>query len=487
MEIDETLPKKLYGDAGKIRQVLLNLLTNAVKYTERGGIVLKLTVTGRTEETCSLRFSVKDTGIGVKEEDMEKLFTAYERLDEERNSGIQGTGLGLDISRRFSELMGGKLWCESVYGEGSEFILTLEQKIVDPEGIGEFHEEEERAVKGPYMPQFTAPEGRVLVVDDSPMNLTVITGLLKATRMQVTTAESGEECLELLKKEHFHVVLLDHMMPGMDGIETVGHIRESDPDLPVYALTANSTAGGDSFYRSKGFNGYLSKPIDSTVLEKAIMEHLPEEILQKPTESDAVSEPEELPEEFLWIQETEGISLEEGIRNSGGISSFIFSLKLFYDTIEDNAAVIEKAWREDDIRFFTVKVHALKTSARIVGARELSRQAEALEEAGNHEDREAILAGTEQLLELYRSYETRLRRLEEPAGEEEKESVDPQELKEAYEALREIIPGMDYDGVEMILKELAAYRLPAEDARRVKQLEKLLKALDWDGMEALIG
>ena len=247
VQVDEKLPTRLYGDSGKIKQIVLNLLTNAVKYTEKGGFTLKLSLETPEElpaivsepddkgiiqadtDSCSLRFSVKDTGIGVKEEDLDRLFTAYERLDEERNSGIQGTGLGLDISRRFAELMGGKLWCESVYGEGSEFILTLRQRIIDGTPIGKFEEHDELEMRGPYVPQFVAPAAKILVVDDNSMNLNVIQGLLKATKMAVTTVSSGEECLELLKEKDFHIILLDHMMPGMDGIETLAKIRETYP------------------------------------------------------------------------------------------------------------------------------------------------------------------------------------------------------------------------------------------------------------------
>lgn len=488
VDVDGTLPKRLYGDAGKIKQIVLNLLTNAVKYTAVGGFTLKLEVTGRDNEKVSLRYSVKDTGIGVKEEDMEKLFTAYERLDEEKNSAIQGTGLGLDISRRFAGLMNGKLWCESVYGEGSEFILTIDQKIIDNNEIGEFVEHGEEEVKGPYVPQFVAPDAEVLVVDDNPMNLTVIKGLLKATRVFVTTAESGEECLEKIKYDKFNVVLLDHMMPGMDGVETVAKIRETDPDLPVYALTANAAAGGDEFYISKGFNGYLAKPIDSVALERAIMKHIPEEIMMKPGADDAEEEMTELPEDMHWLNETEGIRVSDGIRYSGGVSSFLFSLNMFNDTIDNNAKVIEDAYNEGDIRLYTVKVHALKSSARIIGADELSKLAESLEDAGNKEDMEFIDANTEKLLADYREYKERLARLKPTEdGGSDKEEIPEDELKDAYEALKEVISQMDYDSVEMILEQLKEYKLPPEDQNKMEELSRMLKILDWDGMESLIG
>ncbi|MCR4909617.1 MAG: response regulator [Lachnospiraceae bacterium] len=484
--VDEILPVRLYGDQGKIKQIVLNLLTNAVKYTDFGGFALSVSMEERIDDECRIRFSVKDTGTGVKEEDMDKLFTAYERLDEQKNSGIQGTGLGLDISRRFAELMGGTLVCESEYGKGSEFILTLTQKIIDKKPIGVFKEHDEAAGDGPYVPQFIAPDADVLVVDDNPMNLNVIKGLLKGTRVFVSTASSGEECLEKIKDTGFNVVLLDHMMPGMDGVETVANIRKDYPDLPVYALTAN-TAVGEEFYKSKGFDGYLSKPIDSKVLEKTIMKHLPEEMMEKPSAEDAAEELTEIPEDLMWIYETDGISVSDGIKYSGGVSNFIFSLGMFLDTIDGNAKVIRDSYESGNFRLYTIKVHSLKSSAKFIGAMELSRLAESLEDAGNREDTVFIKDHNARLLAEYEGFKVKLERLNDEADSRNKEMISDKDLKKAYSALADVIPQMDYDAVEMILEELREYELPGEDESRIKTIEKMLRAFDWDGMEELMG
>ena len=491
-DIDPRLPKRLYGDGGKIKQIILNLLTNAVKYTMEGGFTLKLTVMETDTENVYLRASVKDTGIGVKEEDLEKLFTAYERLDEEKNSGIQGTGLGLDISRRFSELLNGKLWCESEYGKGSEFIFTFPQKIVDPNGIGEFTEREYDNGHGFYIPQFIAPEAKILVVDDTPMNLTVLAGLLRPTQIQITTAESGAAAIEQLKKNKFQIVLLDHLMPEMDGVETLQKIREFDSETPVYALTANNSVNAEEYYVSRGFNGYLSKPIDSTKMEQTIMKHLGDLIIKKPAEEMQMNEPTELPDNMSWLYDVIGLDVEEGIKGSGGVSIFMISVRNFYDTIQENADLLEECFRNKDITLFTTKVHALKTTARIVGAIDLAKMAEDMENAGKSNDLEFITAGIDRLLFEYRLFKEKLARVDEASQEEaakdeaEKTPMSEEEINDAIEALKELVEQMEYDGSEMIINQVLESGISDEEEQRFTELKKALKKFDWDAMEQLL-
>ncbi len=483
-DIDENLPKKLRGDAGKIKQVVLNLLTNAVKYTEKGGFTLIIRADERKDDSCRVYFAVKDTGIGVKPEDMKKLFSAFERLDEERNSAIQGTGLGLDISRQFVALMGDELKCDSVYGEGSTFYFSAEQEIIDGDPIGKFTENDSDKKKNRYLPEFTAPEGKVLVVDDNEMNLQVIKGLLKRTKLKLTTAMSGQECLDKLKEESFHLVLLDHMMPGMDGLKTCEEIRKDFPDLPVIALTANAATSGKDFYREAGFQDYLAKPVEAEKMEKTIKKYLPEDILMEPDAGEAGSGEEKLPPGMEWLEKTEGISVSEGIKFCGGAESFIKSIKTFDETLSDNADAIEKAYEDGDIEFYTIKVHALKSSARIIGASLLSEKARLLEDAGKSGDRAYIDANTEELLVLYREYSERLKGLNEEG--DDKDPMSPEDIEDAYNALLEFIPGMDYDAVEMVLSQVEEYSLPEKDRSRFGEIKKKLKILDWDGMEELI-
>ena len=406
VSVEEILPRRFYGDQGKIKQIILNFLTNAVKYTNTGGIVLSVSMDERSGDTAYLRYSVKDTGMGIRDEDLGKLFMAYERLDEEINSSIQGTGLGLDIARRFAELMGGELKCKSVYREGSEFILTLPQKITDDTPVGLFSEYNSSA-KGPYVPHFIAPDADILIVDDNSTNLSVMKGLLKATKAFITTSQSGEDALNKLKDSHFDVVLLDIIMPGMDGIETIEKIREFDKNIPVYAITANA-AEDEEFYISRGFNGYLAKPIDAEDLERTIMRHIPDAMMEKPGRDSSGDELKSLPENMQWLRDTEGISVDEGIKNSGGVSNFIFSLELFLDTIDGSSKVIREAYESGNIRLYTIKVHALSLSARIIGAGGLSKLASELEAAAERLDKSFIMENTEKLLSDYEAFSEKL-------------------------------------------------------------------------------
>ncbi|MBR4759389.1 MAG: response regulator [Lachnospiraceae bacterium] len=418
VKVDEMLPSRLYGDQGKLRQIILNLLTNAVKYTENGGFTFTFDMDAREDEICFLRICVKDTGIGMKPEEMEKLFKAYEDLDEQEISHINGSGLGLDISYRFAQLLGGSLTCESVYGKGSEFTLVVQQKSASKTPLGPFEEYDDNAVKGPYVPLFVAPDADILIVDDNPMNLTVIKNLLKSTRVFVSTASNGQECLEKIGDTKFDVVLLDHMMQGMDGVETLERIRENNPDLPVYAMTANSLLG-EEFFTEKGFNGCLQKPIDSRELEKIIMRHLPEEMMEKPSEIAMSQEPKEIPPEYQWIREVKEIDPEEGVKNAGSVPGYIFALTLFMDTIDHNIAAIREALEQNDLKQYTVKVRAVKSSARIIGAKNLMELAAKLENAGKKEDRKVIDACSNEMLSMYEAFKEKLARLHEmqkPAG-----------------------------------------------------------------------
>lgn len=276
VNIDKNTPATLYGDDMKIRQVLINLLSNAVKYTNEGTVTLTLGCDKTPDErNVYLTFSVKDTGIGIKEEDMPKLFGEYERIEEEKNRAVEGTGLGMSIAIQFLKLMDSHLEVESKYGCGSTFSFRVKQEIVDDTPIGDFNEKFiQRRKKYQQEETVKATGNKVLLVDDNNINRRIFASLLKNTGISVVEASGGEECLKFVKNDKFDIIFLDHMMPGMDGVETLEAFKtlEDNKNLstPVIALTANAIEGAKEFYMSKGFDGYLSKPIDREKLRTII-------------------------------------------------------------------------------------------------------------------------------------------------------------------------------------------------------------------------
>jgi len=282
-DIDETIPSKYYGDEVRIKQIITNLLTNAAKYTQSGSITFSVKNEGIEDDVIKLRFSVKDTGMGIREEDLEIIKNSeFVRVDEKRNRSIEGTGLGLSITRQLLELMGSKLEITSKYGEGSEFYFVLKQKIVDSAPMGSLSDNKVSTDKKGNN-TFTAKDAKILAVDDTKMNLTVIRGLLKPYCMEVEVATSGKRCLELCENTHYDLILMDHMMPEMDGIETLKCIRNgntSNKDTKAIALTANAISGAEEMYRENGFDGYVTKPIDPAELDQSIKQYLPKELIQ---------------------------------------------------------------------------------------------------------------------------------------------------------------------------------------------------------------
>ena len=290
LDVDPGMPSKLIGDEGKIEQVLINLITNAVKYTNEGYV--RISVTGDYNgEIFSLKISVSDTGIGIKSEDIDHIFDIFTRADLQKNRHIEGTGLGLAITRRLCEGMGGNIRVSSRYGEGSVFTITIPQKIGDSSLIGsvKLKGDSEPKKRKKYQPSFTAPDAHILIVDDNDMNRAVFVSLLKGTEVKIDKAPGGREAFEMSKRQKYDVIFMDHMMPAPDGIETMQMIK-ADPgnpnaNVPQIALTANAVAGSMEMYLQTGFNGYLSKPVDPYELEQAVREHLsPDLIIAKPVE-----------------------------------------------------------------------------------------------------------------------------------------------------------------------------------------------------------
>ncbi len=298
------IPANLYGDEIRIRQIITNLLTNAVKYTDNGSITMTVGFTENdtplylsnedapNERLIDLRVSVKDTGRGISETGLKSLFNSFTRVDEKKNKNIEGTGLGLAITKQLTELMGGRIDVTSQEGVGSEFTVVIPQRAVGNATMGDFSERFRRKKNAgrKYKVSFVAPEARILVVDDLEVNLKVVTMLLKNTEAKIDTATGGEACLKAYESNDYDVVLLDHMMPEMDGMETLKQLKKSKKYMakrtPVVALTANATLGAEKIYLDTGFDDYLTKPVKGEELEAMILKYIPEELVKKLSQGD---------------------------------------------------------------------------------------------------------------------------------------------------------------------------------------------------------
>ena len=510
VNVSKDIPRTLLGDEIRIRQCAMNLLTNAVKYTEKGSVTLTVGYERTAPDRISLCFTVEDTGIGMKEEDMENLFSPYKRIEEKRNRAIEGTGLGMSITRQLLELMGSELKVQSEYGEGSVFSFCIDQTVVKWEELGDYlaRQNSSAAQPGEYRELFHAPDAKLLVVDDTEMNITVIQSLLKRTGIQIDSASSGKEAIKLAMAKAYDVIFIDHMMPDMDGIETLRAIRETgeSKDSPAVALTANAISGAREMYLDAGFTDYLSKPVDGSKLERLLAGLLPADKIVSPdgnisfdpasasdtgfeggdTSSEAGTDGsisrDSLPK---WLSGINEIDVETGLKNCGSAEGYMSVLTVFHQTAGPKADEIEKLYNDGDFKNYTIKVHALKSSARIIGASSLSRLALFLEEAGKIGDLDYIKNHNEKLLKMYRELDEKLSAPEET--EANLPPIDEASLKEAYQTILEIANTMDYGLMEDLLRNLHEYKLPEKDRIKLSRIDSLLTELDWDGIKMTLG
>ena len=512
VNVNPSIPHLLYGDEIRLKQVVTNILTNAVKYTEKGGVVIVVDFEYSSEDTvddnacaiynldgnirCSanrniiLKFSIEDTGIGIKKEDLPRLFNSFERVDEKRNRTIEGTGLGMSITQNLLSLMGSKLEVESDYGVGSKFSFELEQKIVDFTPIGDYEASLKRSItsRKEYHESFVAPDAKILVVDDTEMNLTVIKNLLKKTKIQIDTALSGFECLDLVAKTKYDIIFLDHRMPEMDGIECLQKIKADSEGInistPIIALTANAVSGSREMYLNAGFDNYITKPINPEALETMMSTLLPVSKVRAAKHVD--EENQKLPD---WIADIPFVSAEIGVKNCGDVSSFISALVTYAESFEANKKAIAEAKNNGDVSNYTIKVHALKSSSKIIGAMQIGLLAEKLEAAGNAFDVDTINVYTDELLSYYSSLCYMLKHhLDVPAKEDEEDKplISAEGLEEAYGAIREIAEMFDYDSLMGVMESLKEYRLPEEEKDRFASLKKAVANADWDQINSIM-
>ena len=505
VNVDKEIPRILDGDEYHIRQVILNLLNNAIKYTERGGVTLSIRFATLDPHNIIIKYSVSDTGIGIKPEDLEYIFLPFEHVEASRKFSADGSGLGLPIVQKLLQLMDSELKVESEFHKGSTFSFEIKQVVAKWEPIGDYERAFSMAVSranqvsSKFMQPFKAPDAKVLVVDDADVNLLVFANLLKKTKIKIDTASSGVEMLQMVRMKKYDMIFLDHRMPGMDGIEAFHNMKKDIEGLnystPVIALTANAVLGARQLYIDEGFNDYISKPVDTVRLEQILLEYLPENLIIKDN-SQQTEEPEQEISEETTTEEPEGsvyknipgINYDAAVTNCGTEDTFIQALEIFYNTLDKKADEIENYQRENDIKNYTVKVHALKSAARLVGALELSAEAKYLEECGDKNDESEIESKTPALLKKYRSYKDVLAKVFGRNDEPDMSlpEISKTDLQEMYSLIKGFAADFDLDNIDRMIEETKNFRIPESEREKFEKIKEAVTNADWGSLESLL-
>ena len=404
LEIDGNIPKGLHGDDIRIEQVITNLLTNAVKYSDQGSVTLKMDCEKIENDECTLFVEVRDTGIGIREEDMDKLFESFQRLDERKNRNIEGTGLGMAIVQGILSMMGSKIEVQSEYGKGSVFSFRLKQGVVDPEPIGEYRRHRGELPEEDETRMLRVIRADVLVVDDNDMNLKVAKGLMKRLNLVPDTVNSGKKAIDMIGNKHYDIILMDHMMPGLDGIETLKILRENkliDDSTTVIALTANAISGAREMYINKGFRDYMSKPIIPKQLESILIQYLPEGSYKFVDLSDEGSQADQK-DSIADTLGKKGFNVRAALTYCMNDEEFFIELlETFVESEPEKRESISRFYNEKNWTDYSTYVHALKSSARTIGADKLSKMALDQENASKAKNVPIIISGYDSMMDEY--------------------------------------------------------------------------------------
>ncbi len=595
MDICPELPQMLLGDNIRIQQIIINLLNNAIKFTKEGQVEFRMQCEQIDEDTILLKVFVKDTGQGIKKEDLGKLFQSFQQVDSKRNRNIEGTGLGLAITRQLLKLMNGSISVESVYEQGSTFFFELPQKVVkenkavpkpdEPVSVGiivenpyvrkqlerdlkklgatytilqknqyaeaqaddfllieeEFltdeiqdflsrhteklqglviarygrkHKYSTPNIKVLHKPvyslglysamgfgeeitrdtdaefdefTFVAPEARILIVDDNLINLTVAEGLLEPLKMQIDSVDSAAKAIDKIKQVRYDLIFMDHMMPGVDGVEATHIIRRLMPDyaeVPIIALTANAVSGVKEMFLQEGMNDFVAKPIEIKDILSKLRKWLPQD---KIVLADKENMPERREQTRTDKIEIDGLNVDQALRLLGSDKLFWAVLKEYFVSIDKKAGLIEKYWKSERWRDYTIEVHALKSSSRQIGAEELSELAARLEQAGNDKNIDLIQKKTGTLLSDYRKYADILRPLfPECAETSQEQSADSGVVLDLLKQMEEALDNFDTLQMDEVLEQMGQYQYTGVETEFFAKLKEAVEESDIDGCAQII-
>lgn len=597
LDIAPDIPNKLLGDNIRIKQIIVNLANNAVKFTQKGQVLLKMDFKKISKEQLELQVSIKDTGIGIKKGDLGKLFQAFEQVDSKRNRNIEGTGLGLAISKRLLQLMDGNIHVESEYEKGSTFSFVLPQQVIedcpsitvkeennaivadfmtnsfissqlkkDCERLKTeylFLEKEEELecllnkekevflfleqvdltpsvegfirknkqiiaillvgfnvtveypmpnlviVKKPIYTlnlamilnhenihiisdndeadfDFIAPEAEVLIVDDNAINLTVAEGLLEPLKMKIDTATGGKEAIGKISIHKYDVILMDHMMPELDGVETTHIIRrfhEEYEDIPIIALTANAVEGTREMFLKEGMNDFVAKPIELRILAAKMKQWLPAEKIRKISNDDSQKKQKE-----VELPQIGDLDIAFSMKLLGSEKLFWKVLKDYYRVIEKKADLLKELEQKEDWEAYTIEAHALKSASKQIGAMSLSAHAAAMEEAGRNGDGIQIHECTDAMLEEYREYIPLLAEYfqEESVDVRPREKITDEIRYGLFCDMREALEELDMDHMEEVMVEMNRYQYQDWEQKLLEQLSNAVEEIDVDACEGIL-
>lgn len=492
--ISGDLPAALNGDEGRIRQVLSNILDNAVKYTNEGSVSLSVETEGPVGEWVTVKFVIKDTGIGIEKENLQKIFYNFEQVDSSESRSVEGIGLGLSVAKNLTELMGGKLEVESILGTGSTFTVRIPQKVADDRKIS-LSDASLPGSKREIM-MFSAPESRILVVDDNLINRKIAKGMLRNYGCQVDEAESGPEAIALVNAQKYDIIFMDHMMPEMDGMETAQIIRKecglNGRDAVIVALTANVVGGIEKQFLENGFQDFVAKPMDRIPLHRVMSKWIPEAKKRK-LEKQVVDTDIDLEEiEGIFIR---GIDIKKVMeKHAGNLGEYLEILNLFYMDGLRKSQYLQELKEEKDYKNYRIEVHALKGAAGNIGAEELAGEAELLENAAAEENDSFLEEYHDELLEHYNALLQEIRQILDKRRQREERNVKgvprkPASKEEITDSLKEALNALEHfksrdcrEKVEWLLE----HGLEETLRRKLLEIQRRLQLYEDDEAEELL-